>query len=316
MVTLDQLRVFVELHKAGSFTNAAKSLHRAQSAVTYAIKSLESELGVSLLDRSGYRSRLTPAGEAIRRKAEQVLTVVHELDELGHVLRTGWEPRIDIVVHGILPIARVMPLLREAIGQEHPTRVSLRVEILGGVLESIESLQPGLVLTPLGLFDVPDAYDVTRLGAISLIPVTSPDHPLADVESPIPMHLLKTHVHLIVSDSAVARQPMDVMLVGADQCCYFPDFYSRLEALRAGLGFAWMPTYFVEQDIRDGRLVPMVVEGQNRYEYSVGVLHRQSPELGPTARLLLDLVKASEQLLPDVPEELTSAYSKAAAARK
>lgn len=308
MVTLDQLRVFVALNQAGSFTKAAEALHRAQSAVTYAVKSLESELELTLLDRSGYRAKLTPSGEAVLRKAEQMLTVAHELDELSHVLRAGWEPRIDIVIHGILPIGKVIPLLKAAIGQDHPTQVALRVEILSGVVESIENLQPELVITPLGLFDIPSGYDVTKIGKISLIPVTSSGHPLASVEFPIPLRVLRKHVHLIVSDSAVVRQPIDVMLIGAEQCWYFPDFYSRLEGLRSGLGFAWMATYFVEEDIRDGRLTPIVVEGQNVYEFDVGVLHRHTPELGPTGRLLLDLVKMSKQILPEVPGELTSGY--------
>ena len=308
MVTLDQLRVLVALSKAGSFTKAAETLHRAQSAVTYAVKSLESELELTLLDRSGYRAKLTPSGEAILRKAEEKLIVAHELDELSHVLRAGWEPRIDIVIHGILPIGKVMPLLKSAIGQEHPTQVALRVEILSGVLESIENLQPELVITPLGLFDVPKSYEVTKIGSISLSPVTSPSHPLASIQFPIPLQVLRKHVHLIVSDSAVARQPIDVMLIGAEQCCYFPDFYSRLEGLRSGLGFAWMATYFVAEDIREDRLTPIVVEGQNVYEFDVGVLNRHTPELGPTGRLLLDLVRMSKQILPKVPEGLTSAY--------
>lgn len=310
MVTLDQLRVFVALNRAGSFAKAAEALHRAQSAVSYAVKSLESELNLTLLDRSGYRAKLTPSGEAILRKAELMLAIAHEIDDTSLILRAGWESRIDILIHGILPIGTVMPLLKAAIGQEHPTQLVLRVEILSGVLESIENQQPELVLTPLGLFDVPEAYDVTRIGSVTLIPVTSPRHHLASLAFPIPLRELRKHVHLIVSDSAVARQPIDSMLIGAEQCWYFPDFYSRLEGLRVGLGFAWMATYFVEKDIRDGSLTPIVVEGQNVYEFDVGVLHRHTPELGPTGRLLLDLMRMSNRILPEVPGHLTSVYSR------
>jgi DNA-binding transcriptional LysR family regulator len=146
------------------------------------------------------------------------------------------------------------------------------------------------------------------LGSISLIPVTAPGHPLASLEFPIPLNTLRKHIHLIVSDSAIARQPIDVMLIDAEQCWFFPDFYSRLEGLRAGLGFAWMPTYFVEQDIANGRLTPIVVEGKSVFEYEVGVLCRHTPELGPTGRLLKDLIEMSKQILPDAPTDLTSTY--------
>lgn len=61
MIRLDQLRVLATLHRTGSFTKTAESLHRAQSAISYAIKSLESELGIGLLDSTGYRAKFTPA---------------------------------------------------------------------------------------------------------------------------------------------------------------------------------------------------------------------------------------------------------------
>jgi DNA-binding transcriptional LysR family regulator len=72
-LTFDQIRVFLSVVDQGSFPKAAKSLKRAQSAVTYAIRKLEAEIGVQLFDRSGYRSVLTPAGRALltRRSSGQ-----------------------------------------------------------------------------------------------------------------------------------------------------------------------------------------------------------------------------------------------------
>lgn len=54
-LSLDQLRVFVQVADSGSFLAAARKLARAQSAVSYAIATLEEQLGVLLFDRSGYR---------------------------------------------------------------------------------------------------------------------------------------------------------------------------------------------------------------------------------------------------------------------
>ena len=71
-LTLDQIRVFLSVVDEGSFPKAAKSLNRAQSAVTYAIRKLEAEIGVSLFDRSAYRSVLTPAGRALLTRARRI----------------------------------------------------------------------------------------------------------------------------------------------------------------------------------------------------------------------------------------------------
>src|ERR1700681_4325601 len=67
-LTLDQIRVFLSVVDEGSFPKAAKSLQRAQSAVTYAIRKLEAEIGVPLFDRSAYRS-------VLRRPAEITATI-------------------------------------------------------------------------------------------------------------------------------------------------------------------------------------------------------------------------------------------------
>ena len=92
-----QLLAFATLARLGSFTAAAKELFLTQSAVSHAIKALETELGVRLFDRVGKRAHLTQAGEGLLRHTERVLREMqdarNELEELqnwGHGrLRVG-----------------------------------------------------------------------------------------------------------------------------------------------------------------------------------------------------------------------------------
>ena len=308
MITLDQLRVLSTLHKTGSFNKAAQALHRAQSAVTYAIKALEAELELELLDRSGYRAKLTPAGEMILRKGERMLAMADDMEALSDELREGWEPRLNLLIHGSLPIASLMPLLKEFLEGKHPTQVIMRIEILGGILEAIERHQPELVVVPLGAHGVPEAYDTASIGSAYWIPVASAGHELAAITGPVSREELSRHLHLIVSDSALAREPLRAIAPASEDQWYFPDFNSRLEGLRAGLGFAWMATHMVEDDIRQGRLVPIVVEGQNVYRYDVAIFYRRSPALGPTGRFLLDLLQRSPGFLPPAPKDILAVY--------
>ena len=78
-LSLDQLRVFAQVADSGSFLAAAKALKRAQSAVSYAISTLESQLGLPLFDRGSYRPQLTAAGIELLRDARQVLDQVDAL---------------------------------------------------------------------------------------------------------------------------------------------------------------------------------------------------------------------------------------------
>jgi DNA-binding transcriptional LysR family regulator len=91
------LKVFVEVVRQGGFSRAAKTVFATQSTVSKAIKQLEEELGLQLLDRSGAQVRVTPAGEIVYRRALKILSqgedLRAELEELkglkGGVLRLG-----------------------------------------------------------------------------------------------------------------------------------------------------------------------------------------------------------------------------------
>jgi DNA-binding transcriptional LysR family regulator len=72
-VTLRQLRAFVTVADAGSFTDAAKHLGVTQSALSLLVKDLEEGLGVRLLDRSTRRTRLSVAGMDFYPLASKVL---------------------------------------------------------------------------------------------------------------------------------------------------------------------------------------------------------------------------------------------------
>ena len=55
--SVDQLRVLLAVAEAGSFTGAARRLGRAISAVSYAIDTLEAQLGVPVFTRGSTRSQ-------------------------------------------------------------------------------------------------------------------------------------------------------------------------------------------------------------------------------------------------------------------
>jgi LysR family transcriptional activator of glutamate synthase operon len=70
---LRQLRAFVHVTHAGTFTRAAEELHLAQSAVSQAVGRLEAELGFELLRRTSRGVELTEAGEAVFERAREIV---------------------------------------------------------------------------------------------------------------------------------------------------------------------------------------------------------------------------------------------------
>jgi len=74
--TLRQARYFVAVAESGSISRAARQLSVSQSAVTEAVKNLESSLGAPLLERSGRGVSLTHRGQVFLRHAGRILEAV------------------------------------------------------------------------------------------------------------------------------------------------------------------------------------------------------------------------------------------------
>ncbi|SCM81160.1 LysR family transcriptional regulator [Sporomusa sphaeroides] len=102
---MDLLRLtyFIEVAEQLSFTKAAKVLHVSQPSISKMVRSLEDELGVTLIDRSARRIKLTDAGQTLyergRRILESLKTVASDLDDLtkgqkGRI-RIGIPPMVE-----------------------------------------------------------------------------------------------------------------------------------------------------------------------------------------------------------------------------
>src|SRR5918999_6030295 len=83
MAEIRRLRYFVAVAERLSFSRAALDLHISQPALSEAVRKVEVELGVELLERSSRGVALTGAGETLLHEAREVLA---RLDEA--VLRT------------------------------------------------------------------------------------------------------------------------------------------------------------------------------------------------------------------------------------
>src|SRR5260370_25692411 len=90
-VTVHQLLCFDAVVSEGSFQAAAAKMRRAQPSVSLAVKNLENQLRLSLLDRSFYRVSLTEAGRSFH---ERTRVLLHELQALRPTRRSSrWARR-------------------------------------------------------------------------------------------------------------------------------------------------------------------------------------------------------------------------------
>jgi len=89
MIDIVKLETFIYAAQSLSFSEAAKQLNLSQPTVSYQIKSLEKELGVSLFLRSGSNLQLTEAGRLLLPRARQIFHQSNEMEELLSSLQDG-----------------------------------------------------------------------------------------------------------------------------------------------------------------------------------------------------------------------------------
>lgn len=119
MIDVRRLRLLFELSHRGTITAVAEALAYTPSAVSQQLAALEREAGVPLLERTGRRVALTPAGVVLARYAESVLAVLEEAAAALAATRSSLTGPLRI---GAFPSAArtILPQALVALGGEHP----------------------------------------------------------------------------------------------------------------------------------------------------------------------------------------------------
>src|ERR1700737_4937525 len=269
-VDLNAIQVLEVVIREGSMAAAAKKLHRVQSAVSYQLRKLERQLGLKLLDRNGYRVRLTAAGEAVLAEGKRVLAHAMSLETLARQLSEGWEARLTVIVDGILPLESALTALKMLAAERIPTRIQVKVEFLKGVQYRFERDDADLMLVK-DYEPRPQLLSET-LPKISCVLCVAATHPLSDRPS-VTLDQLQEHVELTVQDSS--DQGDDRHMFGGGRGFYLSDFSAKKRALLMGVGFGWMPTYLVEGELRAGELREVQYTGGPRYQFNPMLVHRE-----------------------------------------
>jgi DNA-binding transcriptional LysR family regulator len=177
---LRQLRAFVHVTHAGTFTRAAEELHIAQSAVSQAVGKLEAELGFELLRRTSRGVELTEAGEAVFERAREIVAGADAIRSDLAALRGLLEGTVALGT--MLPPGPIdLPGLLASFHETHPG-ITVRVRE-GSALEILAALRRDeldVAFTGVEPEALEDGLAGERMLSEELLLVTPPDHrPLA-----------------------------------------------------------------------------------------------------------------------------------------
>lgn len=123
-----QLRYFVKVVEAGSFSRAAETIHVAQPALSQQVAQLEEELGLALLQRTARGVLPTAAGEVFYREASAIL---HQMEQLPSTIRGGGGEIEGVVNLGVSStvVAALPGAFLDACSKTYP-KVSLKLSIV------------------------------------------------------------------------------------------------------------------------------------------------------------------------------------------
>src|SRR5579863_3593528 len=285
---IHQLLCFDAVVTEGSFQAAAQKLRRAQPSVSAAVKNLENQLGLSLLDRSGYRVTLTGAGRSFHERARVFL---HELDALkthATQLAMGEESELRVVIGDLCPLPETLGLLRRFFDASPGTKLHLYFEAISGPWERLFDGEADLILHHIDKAD--PRFEFVDLLAVEIVPVVAPNFLRFPVSRSITPEQMRDYVQCVIRDTARNSPPADYFLVEGARSWTVSDQLMKKELILQGMGWGHMPRYLIEPNLRDGSLIAITGQyfkgGRNEL---VATRRRDAPH-GPVANRLWQFI--------------------------
>ena len=274
MLDVRRLRLLCDLAQLGTIAAVAKSHTYTPSAVSQQLAVLEREAGVPLLERTGRRVALTPAGVVLVRHAETVLAALEGASaalaaarsELSGPLRIGAFPT---AVRTLLPAALV------ALGRDHPA-LDLMVTELDPVAVPEALRERRLDVALVHDYDVMPVEADPALEAVPLLDETVFLAVPADSTQPgdDPIGGVRATAWIVGSPGtachAVALQVCRTAGFTPRVRHHADDFAAVLALVAAGQGVSIVPQLAAAQPPAGVRLIPLAIRRRTRITYRQG----------------------------------------------
>ena len=290
-LNFNHLYYFYIVAKAGSFSDAARELNVSQSSISVQIRQFESYLGHKLFNRLKKGVELTESGAVVFQFSEEIF---HDVDRIWNDLEA-----IERQIKGSLAIGTInsfgiyaLPgLLKEFTASFPEVKVSVH---FGSPRQLADMLQGGKV-------DIAIVSGSRRYAGLTAAPlretklflVARPDHPLASRETVHPREL-ENHPFIGYEEESETRMMMDAffrrMSLSIEYALESSNVATIKHMVMAGLGLSILPELAVGEEIREGRLVRIDVQGLYMAQ-KLTLYYKTNRTLTPTRREFLNFMQ-------------------------
>ncbi|HHT0592424.1 TPA: LysR family transcriptional regulator [Legionella anisa] len=281
-VTLEQWRVLQTVIDEGSFAKAAIKLHKSQSNISYTITKLQDMLGLQLLQLEGRRAVLTEQGVELLKRSRQVTQAAKNLENAALNLKSNHEKSLRLAIDELFPSPLLMVVLQEFGQKNKHTKLIINQGLLSGPSDQLINGDAELAL----ISKIPEGYTGNKLMDVHFLPYAHKDSPLHQKQATL--EDLHDERYLIAQDSGLNKKRNEGWL-GSEFHWKVSTLEMKIQCVVYGIGFAWLPQQIVEA--RNLPILPVNMEENNIRTYPVYLVHHQPQEVGPSAKLLIDLFK-------------------------
>lgn len=294
--TSEEIAIFVAVVESGSFSRAAEQLGQANSAVSRAVKKLESKLGVSLLNRTTRQLSLTEEGERYFRRMQVVLQEMAAAE--NELLESRTTPRgllrVDaatpVILHFLMPLIRPF---RERYPEMNLTLVSS---------ETFINLIERKVDVAIRAGTLPDSSLRARplFNSYRKI-IASPDY-LARHGTPQSVAELKHHQCLGFSEPvSLNTWPIsccDGQLMEIESEISSNSGETLKQLCLAGNGIACLSDYMVDKEIAEGAFVELLADKRLPIEMPFSAVYYSDRAVSTRIRAFIDFLSEHVKQLP------------------
>nr|WP_068677829.1 MULTISPECIES: LysR family transcriptional regulator [unclassified Variovorax] len=261
-ITFRQLRVFTEIAKVGSMSQAASNLHLTPPAISMQIKELESQVGLRLFDRHGRQLSLSTAGEYFLVHARRLLAQLTETDNAM--------ARLKRLEYGTLTIGMVstakyfVPRLLARFHAEH-AGVEVKLRVVDNREQLVSLMEGGEV--DLSVMGRPPKEVLSHAEAFAphpLVFVCPPSHPLLAAGRPAVTNL-EGYPLIVREPGSGTRSAMEAFFA---ERRFAPRIAMEMssnetikQAVMAGMGLSFLSLHTIGLELRTGLLHVLEVEG-------------------------------------------------------
>ncbi|HKO73556.1 MAG TPA: LysR family transcriptional regulator [Bradyrhizobium sp.] len=292
---INQIRTFVTIAEARSFSGAGTTLHRSQPAISRRIELLEQEVGIALFERLRGGVALTDAGAALLPYAASVLAAMKDGLTAVQAVRTGDAGQISLALVGTLASDALTKVLRKFQRKHSAVRLDIQTATSQEVEELVLRGEATLGLRYTGSQNSDLVSQVVWEDRLLL--VARPDHPLADGRNHRPIELTGERWVAFTSrrspEAFVKFLERKLLMAGLDQPEIVPidGLTAQKRLVEAGFGIALLAESNIREELRAGSLRIIEVPAL-RATIPVALVHRRKAYLGEAARYLLAMISA------------------------